>query len=66
MGKQAGVMGGKWLKGNRIQDLPIESAEKYLITFNKGVADRLKIKIPDELIATAIIYDSIALLAQAK
>jgi len=66
MGKQAGMMGVKWLKGNRIQELPIESAEKYLITFNKGIADRLKIKIPDELIATAILYDSIALLAQAK
>lgn len=66
MGRQAGVMGIKWLKGNSIRELPIESAEKYLITFNKASADRLNIKIPDELIGAAIIYNSIALFAQAE
>jgi ABC-type uncharacterized transport system substrate-binding protein len=66
MGRQAGIMGSKLLKGTRIQEIPIESAEKYLITFNKEAADRLKIKIPDDLIAAAIIYNSIALLAHAK
>ena len=66
MGRQAGIMANKLLKGARIQEFPIESAEKYLITFNKGIADRLKIRIPDELIATAVIYDSIGLFAQAK
>ena len=66
MGRQAGMMGNQWLKGKRIQELPIESAEKYLITFNKAIANQLKIKIPDELIAAAIIYDSIGLLGKAK
>jgi ABC-type uncharacterized transport system substrate-binding protein len=66
MGRQAGVMGIKWLKGQSIRELPIESAEKYLITFNKANADALKIKIPDELIGAAIIYRSMALLAHAE
>ena len=59
-------MGIKWLKGKRAQELPIESAEKYLITFNKAIANQLKIRIPDELIAAAIIYDSIALVAKEQ
>lgn len=66
MGRQAGVMGVKSLKAKSIRELPIESAEQYLITFNKACADMLKIKIPDELIGAAVIYDSMALLAQAK
>jgi ABC-type uncharacterized transport system substrate-binding protein len=66
MGRQAGVMGIKLLKGKNIRELPIESAEQYLITFNTGNADMLKIKIPDELIGAAVIYDSMALLTQAE
>jgi ABC-type uncharacterized transport system substrate-binding protein len=66
MGRQAGEMGVKLLKGVNIRDLPIESAQEYLITFNKKNADMLKIRIPDELIGAAVIYDSIAVLAQAE
>jgi ABC-type uncharacterized transport system substrate-binding protein len=65
MGRQAGEMGVKLLSGGNIRDLPIESAQEYLITFNKKNADMLKIRIPDELIGAAVIYDSIAVLAQA-
>jgi ABC-type uncharacterized transport system substrate-binding protein len=66
MGRQAGEMGVRLLNGAVPQDLPIESAQEYLITFNKKNADMLQIKIPDELIGAAVIYDSIAVLAQAE
>jgi ABC-type uncharacterized transport system substrate-binding protein len=66
MGRQAGEMGVKLLKGVNIRDLPIESAQEYLITFNKKNADMLQIKIPVDLIGAAVIYDSIAVLAQAE
>jgi ABC-type uncharacterized transport system substrate-binding protein len=59
-------MGVKLLKGADIRELPIESAQEYLITFNIKSADMLHIKIPDELIGAAVIYDSLAVLAQAK
>jgi ABC-type uncharacterized transport system substrate-binding protein len=65
MGRQAGEMGVKLLNGAQLRDLPIESAQEYLITFNKKNADMLGIRIPDELIGAAVIYDSIAVLAQA-
>ena len=66
MGRQAGEMGVKYLKGVNIRDLPIESAQEYLITFNKKNADMLHIDIPVELIGAAVIYDSIAVLAQSE
>jgi ABC-type uncharacterized transport system substrate-binding protein len=66
MGRQAGGMGVKLLKGVDIRELPIESAQEYLITFNKKNADMLQIKIPDELIGAAVIYDSLAVLAKAE
>ena len=65
MGRQAGEMGVKLLNGAKLRDLPIESAQEYLITFNKKNADMLRIRIPDELIGAAVIYDSIAVLAPA-
>jgi hypothetical protein len=49
-----------------MRELPIESAQEYLITFNKKNADMLGIRIPAELIGAAVIYDSIAVLAQAE
>jgi ABC-type uncharacterized transport system substrate-binding protein len=64
MGRQAGEMGVRLLNGAKLRDLPIESAQEYLITFNKKNADMLRIRIPDELIGAAVIYDSIAVLAQ--
>ena len=66
MGRQAGEMGVKLLKGGNIRELPIESAQEYLITFNTKNADMLKIEIPAELIGAAVVYDSIAILAQAE
>lgn len=66
MGRQSGVMGVKLLKGTDIRELPIESAQEYLITFNKKNADMLQIKIPAELIGAAVIYDSIAVLAKTE
>jgi ABC-type uncharacterized transport system substrate-binding protein len=66
MGRQAGEMGVRFLKGVDMRELPIESAQEYLITFNKKNADMLGIRIPAELIGAAVIYDSIAVLAQAE
>lgn len=66
MGRQAGKMGVRLLEGVPIRDLPIESAEKYLITFNKRNADLLQIQIPPDLIGAAVIYESMALLSQGQ
>lgn len=66
MGRQAGEIGIKLLQGTSIHDLPVESANEYLITFNKNTADVLHITIPAELIGAAVIYDSIAVLAESE
>ena len=64
MGIQSGQMGIELLKGKPIEQLEIESAREYLITFNISRARMLGIRIPDELIGAAIIYDDMALLAR--
>jgi ABC-type uncharacterized transport system substrate-binding protein len=66
MGRQAGAMGVKLLKGGDIRDLPIESAQEYLITFNLKNANLLRVKIPEELIGAAVVYDSMAVLSLAE
>ena len=57
-------MGIESLNGKATDRLPIQAAQEYLITFNISRAKMLGIKIPDELIAVAIIYDNMALLAK--
>ncbi len=64
MGRQAGQIGIESLNGKATDRLPIQAAQEYLITFNISRAKMLGIKIPDELIAVAIIYDNMALLAK--
>ena len=66
MGRQAGILGIKALNGVDLVELPIESAQEYQITFNKKNADMLRIDIPSELIGAAIIYDSLAVVAQSE
>jgi ABC-type uncharacterized transport system substrate-binding protein len=66
MGRQAGEMGVKLLKGGKVHDLPIESAKEYLITFNKKNSEMLHVQIPSELIGAAVIYDSIAVFDEGK
>ena len=63
MGRQAGHMGIQMLNGKPSAGLPIQSAQEYLITFNISRAKMLGIRIPDELIGAAIVYDDMVLLA---
>ena len=56
MGRMAGEMGIKLMKGHDIASMPIHSPEKYLMTFNNARAKRLGIAIPEEVLSVAVLY----------
>lgn len=62
MGQQAGNMGVKLLQHHDIRTLPIESAERSVITFNTRRAAMLGIEIPHTLLTSAELYTSMPLL----
>jgi len=53
MGRQAGQMVGKILKGHRAGDLSIEEAERFALAFNLKRARELNIVIPNEILLAA-------------
>lgn len=62
MGRQTGELGLKLLKDENILNLPVESANEYLITFNIARANMLGFTIPDEIVGAAVIYNEMLLL----
>lgn len=63
MGYQAGEKVAAILKGKNAGDIPMESAKKYAIVFNRARAKMLGIKVPFDILTSADdVFDSIPLL----
>ncbi|ABA88307.1 ABC transporter, periplasmic substrate-binding protein [Syntrophotalea carbinolica DSM 2380] len=56
MGEQAGNMGVQLLQYKDIRQVPVESARKAVITFNTARAKMLGINIPDNMLASALVF----------
>ncbi len=53
LGKRAGVMAARVLKGESVADIPYETLKESKITVNKAVAQKLGITLPEDVLATA-------------
>ncbi len=53
LGKKAGVMAAKILRGENIKNIPYETMEKSKITVNTSVAEQLGITISEDVLSTA-------------
>lgn len=49
-GEQTGELAARILKGARVQDTPVEKPRKYWWTVNTAAADRLGIKVPEDVL----------------
>lgn len=61
MGEQAGNMGVQLLQHKDIRQVPVESAQKAVITFNTARAKMLGIDIPDNILASALVFTDMML-----
>ena len=57
LGKKAGVMAAKILRGEDVANIPYETMESSKITINPAVADQLGITISDEVLSGADIVE---------
>ncbi len=53
LGVQAGEIAARVLSGEDISTIPFETLKESKITVNKAVADKLEVKIPEDIAATA-------------
>ena len=53
LGRQAGVMAARVLKGESVDSIPYETLKESKITINPGVAEALGITIPESVLNTA-------------
>ncbi|MBO5059312.1 MAG: ABC transporter substrate-binding protein [Clostridia bacterium] len=58
LGKQAGIMAARVLKGEAVSDIPYETLKESKITVNKGVAEKLGITLPEDVLANAVAVQS--------
>lgn len=58
LGKQAGIMAARVLKGESIADIPYETLKESKITVNKAVAEKLGITFTDDVLANATAVES--------
>lgn len=57
LGKQAGAMAAKVLKGEEISSIPYETLKESILTVNKTTAETLGLEIPEDILSSATICE---------
>lgn len=57
LGKQAGAMAARVLKGEEISSIPYETLKESVLTVNKTVAEEMGITLPEDVLAAATICE---------
>lgn len=58
LGKQAGIMAAKILKGEKVENLPYETLNQSSVTINKAVAESLGITFSDDVVSEATAVET--------
>lgn len=57
LGKQAGIMAARILKGEDISSIPYETLKESKLTVNKAACEKLGINVPEDILASATITE---------